>query len=56
MHSHQTIFTNFRDEARIINDVPVTHIQLKTLGINPRRAMEQIVASRIGFQYISRQN
>ena len=26
-----------------INGVPVTQIELKTLGINPRRAMEQIV-------------
>jgi type I restriction enzyme R subunit len=27
----------------LINGVPVTQIELKTLGVNPRRAMEQIV-------------
>jgi hypothetical protein len=28
---------------QLINGVPVTQIELKTLGINPRRAMERIV-------------
>ena len=31
------------DVLLLINGVPVTQIELKTLGINPRRAMEQIV-------------
>ena len=31
------------DVVLLINGVPVTQIELKTLGINPRRAMEQIV-------------
>ena len=30
----------------LINGVPVTQIELKTLGVNPRRAMEQIVSSK----------
>ncbi len=31
------------DVLLLINGVPVTQVELKTLGINPRRAMEQIV-------------
>jgi type I restriction enzyme, R subunit len=31
------------DVLILINGVPVTQIELKTLGVNPRRAMEQIV-------------
>ena len=31
------------DVILLINGVPVVQIELKTLGINPRRAMEQIV-------------
>jgi type I restriction enzyme R subunit len=31
------------DVIILINGVPVTQIELKTLGVNPRRAMEQIV-------------
>lgn len=31
------------DVLLLINGVPVAQIELKTLGINPRRAMEQIV-------------
>ena len=31
------------DVILLINGVPVTQIELKTLGVNPRRAMEQIV-------------
>src|SRR5882672_9190213 len=31
------------DVMLLINGVPVTQIELKTLGINPRRAIEQIV-------------
>jgi len=31
------------DVILLINGVPVTQIELKTLGINPRRAMQQIV-------------
>ncbi len=31
------------DVLLLINGVPVTQIELKTLGVNPRRAMEQIV-------------
>jgi type I restriction enzyme R subunit len=31
------------DVLLLINGVPVTQIELKTLGINPRRAIEQIV-------------
>ena len=31
------------DVLLLINGVPVVQIELKTLGINPRRAMEQIV-------------
>ncbi len=31
------------DVMLLINGVPVTQIELKTLGINPRKAMEQIV-------------
>lgn len=31
------------DVILLINGVPVVHIELKTLGINPRRAIEQIV-------------
>jgi type I restriction enzyme R subunit len=32
------------DVILLINGIPVVQIELKTLGINPRRAMEQIVA------------
>jgi type I restriction enzyme R subunit len=31
------------DVVVLINGVPVVHIELKTLGINPRRAIEQVV-------------
>lgn len=31
------------DVVLLVNGVPVTQIELKTLGVNPRRAMEQIV-------------
>src|SRR3546814_11192893 len=31
------------DVVLLINGVPVVQIELKTLGINPRRALEQIV-------------
>ena len=31
------------DVILLINGVPVTQVELKTLGVNPRRAMEQIV-------------
>jgi type I restriction enzyme R subunit len=31
------------DVILLINGVPVAQIELKTLGINPRRAMERIV-------------
>jgi len=31
------------DVLLLINGVPVAQIELKTLGINPRRAIEQIV-------------
>jgi len=34
------------DVLLLINGVPVTQIELKTLGINPRRAMEQIVETK----------
>jgi hypothetical protein len=34
------------DVVLLINGVPVVQIELKTLGINPRRAMEQIVEYR----------
>ncbi|MES2467438.1 MAG: type I restriction endonuclease subunit R [Verrucomicrobiota bacterium] len=37
-HSHHRY-----DVILLINGVPVVQIELKTLGINPRRAMEQIV-------------
>jgi len=32
------------DVLLLINGVPVVQVELKTLGVNPRRAMEQIVA------------
>ncbi|BET68420.1 type I restriction endonuclease subunit R [Opitutales bacterium ASA1] len=32
------------DVILLINGVPVVQVELKTLGVNPRRAMEQIVA------------
>ena len=31
------------DVILLINGIPVVQIELKTLGINPRRAIEQIV-------------
>ena len=31
------------DVVLLINGVPVVQIELKTLGINPRRAMQQVV-------------
>lgn len=34
------------DVILLINGVPVVQIELKTLGINPRRAMEQIIEYR----------
>lgn len=37
-NSHQRF-----DVILLINGIPVVHIELKTLGVNPRRGMEQIV-------------
>lgn len=34
------------DVLILINGVPCVQIELKTLGLNPRRAMEQIVSSK----------
>ena len=40
----QTILAQFRDDALpLINGMPVTQIKLKTLDVNPRRVIEQIV-------------
>src|SRR3546814_8259730 len=39
-----TYYSHHRfDVVLLINGVPVVQIELKTLGINPRRALEQIV-------------
>ena len=35
------------DVLLLINGVPVVQIELKTLGINPRRAIEQIVEYKL---------